>query len=228
MGAAFRSHRRNGGGLRPCRGVHARGDPDAAWKGVPREMGQTLKRSICLIGITAIVSSGCETFTERGALAGAGLGAAAGALVGSQNADAGKGALIGGALGTVAGALTGAAIDSAENRATARAVAAQQAAGSPLSVADVVGLAQAGVSEETILATVRSSPSTFQLSAADVVHLHNCGVGDRVIQAMMDKRPAVAARPVYIREPSPVYIVEPAPPVGIHFGYYRPWRRHCW
>jgi outer membrane lipoprotein SlyB len=192
-------------------------------------MRRTLRRFIPFLGISVLVSSGCETFTERGALAGAGLGAAAGALVGSQNADAGKGALIGGALGTVAGALTGAAIDGAENRATARAVAAQQAGGSPLSVADVVGMAQAGVSDETILASVRSSPSTFQLSAADVVHLHTCGVSDRVIQAMMDKRPAAVVRPVYVREPAPVYIVEPVPPpVGIHFGYYRPWRRHCW
>lgn len=175
-----------------------------------------------------LVNVGCETMTQRGALTGAGLGAAAGALVGSQNADAGKGALIGGALGTMAGALTGSAIDRAEERGAARAMAAQQvAAGPTLTVADIVAMAQSGVAEGTILASVHSTPSTFTLSAGDIVHLHNSGVSDRVIQAMMDKRPdVVAARPVVLREPAPVYIVEPVPPPCFHFGYYH--RRHCW
>lgn len=178
-------------------------------------------------GLVLFLNVGCETMTERGALAGAGLGAAAGALVGSQNADAGKGALIGGALGTMAGALTGSAIDRAEERGAAKAIAAQQVSTGPsMTVADVVAMGQSGVSEETILSSIRASSSTFSLAAADVVHLHNSGVSDRVIQTMMDKRPTVvAARPVLLREPAPVYIVEPAPPC-YRFGYYH--HRHCW
>jgi len=182
---------------------------------------------IASIGIS-VLGSGCQTAAENGMLGGAALGTAAGALIGSQTADAGKGALIGGALGTIAGGLTGAAIDRAEDRGAAKAIAAQQAA-SAMSVADVVNLAQAGVSEETIISSVRASSSGFQLSAADIVYLHNSSVSDRVIQAMMDKRPVVAARPVYVAPPpGPVYVVEPVycppPRPAVYFGY----RGGCW
>ncbi len=176
-----------------------------------------------IVGTGLILTSiGCETVAQRGALGGAALGTAAGALVGSMNADAGKGALIGGALGTVAGALTGAAIDNAEQRATERAVAHQEAANA-MTVADVISMSQSGVSEQTIIASIRSSSSGFQLAAADVVHLHESGVSDKVIQAMMDKRPAVirAGRPVYVRE-APVYIYEPCPPPVV-IGYHGCW-----
>lgn len=182
---------------------------------------------LAAIGIS-VLGSGCQTATENGLLGGAALGTAAGALIGSQTADAGKGALIGGALGTIAGGLTGAAIDRAEDRGAAKAIAAQQAA-STMSVADVVNLAQAGVSEETIISSVRASSTGFQLTAADIVYLHNSNVSDRVIQAMMDKRPVVAARPVYVAPPpGPVYVVEPVycppPRPAVYFGY----RGGCW
>lgn len=177
-----------------------------------------------LLAISAGLLAGCETVAERGALAGGGIGAAAGALIGSQSADAGKGALIGGALGTMAGALTGAAIDRAEDRGAARAIAAQRAAdaGPDMTVADVVSLSQSGVGEDTIIASIRSSSSTFQLAAADVVHLHNSGVSDRVIQTMMDKKPRYRdERPVVIRHAPPVYVVEPVP--VYHFGWHGCW-----
>lgn len=184
-----------------------------------RKLGASL-----LATAMTVVHVGCETMTERGALGGAALGAAAGALVGSQTADAGKGALIGGALGTVAGALTGSAIDRAEDRATERAIRASQAE-SAMTVADIVSMAQSGVAEDTILASIRSTSSSFQLAAADVVHLHNSGVSDRVIQAMMDKRPVgwTHRRPIVVHEPAPVYIYEPYPRPFV-VGYHH----HCW
>ncbi|MBY0589034.1 hypothetical protein K2X85_17815 [bacterium] len=169
-----------------------------------------------------LASTGCETVAQRGALGGAALGAGAGALIGSATADAGKGALIGGALGTIAGALTGAAIDNAEERATAKAIAHQEAAGA-MTVADVITMSQSGVSEQTIVASIRSSSSGFRLAAADVVHLHESGVSDKVIQAMMDKRPTVVAagRPVYVHE-APVYIYDRCPPPVV-IGYHGCW-----
>ena len=183
---------------------------------------------LAVLGIT-VLGSGCQTAAENGMLGGAALGTAAGALIGSQTADAGKGALIGGALGTIAGGLTGAAIDRAEDRGAAKAVAAQQAA-SAMSVADVVSMTQSGVSEETIVTSIRASSSSFQLAASDIVYLHNSNVSDRVIQTMMDKRPMVAARPVYVQPPQPVYVVEPyycpPPRPAIYMGYG--YRGGCW
>jgi hypothetical protein len=125
----------------------------------------------------------------------------------------------------MAGALTGSAIDRAEDRGAAKAVAAQQAA-SAITVTDVVNMVQSGVGEDTIIASIRASSSTFQLAATDIVYLHNNNVSDRIIQAMMDKRPLVSRHPVYVPASQPVYVVDPYyyPPPGVYYGF----GGRCW
>jgi len=54
-----------------------------------------------------VVTAGCATRTENGALIGGALGAGTGAIIGSQSGHTGEGALIGGAAGAVGGAVIG-------------------------------------------------------------------------------------------------------------------------
>ena len=175
------------------------------------------------LGTMLTLLAGCATHTGTGMTAGGLLGAATGALIGSRTGDAGTGALIGAGLGAATGGLIGAGLDENDRR-NAERIAAVTAPG-PLTISDIVQMTRSGVSDDTIISSIRSSGAVFNLTAADVVSLHNQGVSDRVIQAMLDtaRRPAVFRRsPVIyerrvIYEPAPVYIVEPAPP-GFSFG----------
>lgn len=174
--------------------------------------------------------SGCATHAGTGAAAGGLLGAGTGAAIGSATGNAGAGALLGTGLGAIAGTLVGAGMDENDRRNQERIAAATAPPPTqPLSVADVVQMAQSGVGDEVVVSSIRSSRTVFNLSAADVVSLHQQGVSDRVIQEMLDnaRRPAVAARPVYV-EPGPIYVVEPRPRVhvGFGYGYCRP--HPCW
>lgn len=54
-----------------------------------------------------VVTAGCATRAQEGALIGGAVGAGAGALIGNQSGHAGEGALIGGAAGAVGGAVIG-------------------------------------------------------------------------------------------------------------------------
>lgn len=64
---------------------------------------------------------------------------------------------------------------------------------SRLTVEDVVHLASAGISEEVILAEIRSKHQSFDLSTDRLLQLKAAGVSDRVIRAMIE-RPSQAAR----------------------------------
>jgi hypothetical protein len=124
----------------------------------------------------------------------------------------------------------------------------------PYGVADVIKLAQAGISEEIIFRFVQSSGTAYQLQPADIVLLRDRGVSDRVIGAMLDQKalntlapsppatqqqapsaPSVAVsnpqpKPVstvhVIPNPTPYYrLYGPYGPYGPYYGYrYRP----CW
>lgn len=179
-----------------------------------------------LAGVLMLGTSGCKTFTEKGMAAGSLLGAGAGAVAGSATGDAGAGALIGGALGAIGGGLVGAGLDETEARNKERiAAATAQPAATPISVAEIVQMANSGVGDDVICTSVRSSGAIFQLTPTDVVNLHNQGVSDRVIQTMLDSpRRAVVPQRVVYQQPAPIYVVEPGPPV-ISFGFHR---HRCW
>ena len=126
----------------------------------------------------------CENKAETGALIGAGVGVGAGALISPTPA----GALIGGAVGAVGGALIGAALDSSDRQAiqqqsprTMRRINE----GEQLSVSDIKKMSQAGISDDKIIGTIRSTGSVYHLNSSDVQDLKDAGVSQRVVDAMM-------------------------------------------
>jgi len=72
--------------------------------------------------------------------------------------------------------------------------------------AEVVRLAQSGVSEDVVLAYVQNSQSTFNLSADDVVYLRDVGLSSPVITSMINHDNA-------LRGQQPQYSPPPATPV---------------
>jgi len=67
---------------------------------------------VVLIGLIGLASTGCQTATGNGALAGGATGALIGAGIGSlSHQRAGEGALVGGAIGAISGAIIGNEID---------------------------------------------------------------------------------------------------------------------
>jgi hypothetical protein len=58
-------------------------------------------------------------------------------------------------------------------------------AGAPLTNSDVLGLLQAGFTDDVLIAKIRGSSSAFILEPPDLVELKKSGVSDRVIEAML-------------------------------------------
>src|SRR5947209_17169512 len=94
-----------------------------------RSMPFARKRLAALLLLPALLPCGCASMsnTDKGVLGGGAIGAGTGALVGSAVRHPVAGALVGGAVGAVSGGLIGNAVDRSEEKAEARAVAAQQA-----------------------------------------------------------------------------------------------------
>ncbi len=172
--------------------------------------------------ISAVVLTGCQypngepNNTGSGALIGAGTGA----LIGGANGRGGGGALVGAAIGAIAGTIIGGSIDE-EQRERLRAQAPQTYVrveqGQPLATADVKALAQAGVSDDIIIAQIKNSHTIYHLSAADIIDLHNAGVSDKVVDVMINTANSSAAASATIVETAPpplqtdVYVAAPGP-----------------
>jgi len=176
----------------------------------------------CGVVLPVVLACGCSTMsnTDKGVVGGGAIGAGTGALIGSATGHTGAGALIGGAVGAVSGGLIGNAVDKSEAKQAAMVAAANPPHG-PLGMTDVAQMAQSHVSDDVIIAQIRTTASAFRLSAEDIIWLKQNGVSDGVIQEMQ----ASATRyPAGVATASPVYVVEPAPPpvyVGYGYGYYR-------
>ncbi|MCC6342836.1 MAG: hypothetical protein IT166_11590 [Bryobacterales bacterium] len=65
-----------------------------------------------------------------------------------------------------------------------------------LSVDGIIAMAQAGISEEVIVARVRKENRAFDLSPEDMVMLKKAGVGDNVLRVMMDPKAEQPSLPV--------------------------------
>src|SRR5882757_4308927 len=63
--------------------------------------------------------------------------------------------------------------------------------------AEVVKLAQSGVSDDVVLAYIQNSQSTFTLSADSVVYLKDLGLSQPVITAMLNHDAALNHQPQY-------------------------------
>jgi len=91
------------------------------------------------------------------------------------------------------------ATTAATNRPTKATVAATPASAAPAqtteatqtklpsSVADVMKLSRAKVSEDVVLSFVQNAGTAYSLSADDIVQMRKEGVSDRVISAMLDQ-----------------------------------------
>ena len=151
--------------------------------------------------------------TGTGALVGGGIGAASGAVIAGPR-NAGVGALIGGAIGAIAGGAVGSQMDEEQRerlRHQAPETYTRVEQGEPLAIADVKALAQAGVSDDIIIAQIRNSHAVYHLSATEIIDLHNAGVSNRVINAMMNTANAGTTTTIVETAPPPA----PAPPVVV-------------
>lgn len=187
------------------------------------------------------LATGCATSgpnTQSGAILGAGLGAIAGAIIGHQTGRAGSGAAVGAGLGAIAGGIMGNAVDRTEydsairarrSRAEAEQALREVRSRNALSLSDIVQMANAGVSDEVIIAKIDQSNATFDLSSSDIIRLERSKVSDRVIEHMLERSsrsdssaaPSSTTTPVY-RTVERVYTpVWPRIVIGGTYGYSR-------
>jgi hypothetical protein len=68
----------------------------------------------------------------------------------------------------------------------------------PMTVQDVIDLSKAGVSDNLIIAQMKSTHSYFELNTDDIIALKQAGVDDTVITAMINSQPRSAV-PYYRR-----------------------------
>ena len=161
----------------------------------------------CVLAATCL-TTGCETMTGTGALAGAGAGGLLGGLVGG-----GRGAVVGAGVGALTGGAIGNSMDAQAKQDQARAAAAAQA-GPPMSVIDVANVTKQGWTEAMIISQIRNTNSTFQLTPGDINYLQQSNVSPNVIVEMQN-RPPVVYRPRTYYAPPPTVIYAPPPPVGV-------------
>jgi len=185
----------------------------------------------------AFLASGCPSMnhTQSGAVVGGGLGALTGAVVGSHSGHAPGGALIGAAVGALAGGALGHSEDHREARDAAFMQAAyEQEARNALTNFDLVRMAQSGMGDDVIIASIQTRGGRFDLGTEALITLKANGVSDRVIvamqQAVQGAPPAVVAPPIVmpaqpvIVHPAPVFIGPPPygpppPPPGVFFEF---------
>jgi hypothetical protein len=168
---------------------------------------------------------GCSPYrADKGALLGGLGGAGLGAIVGNAVGNTGAGAAIGAGVGALSGAAIGGSLDEIEARNQAEIAARLGRPPGPgaVTIADVIAMTRAGVSEEVIVTHVQSHGVANPLRAPDLIMLQQQGVSPRVVNAMQAPpvQPAAYAAPPGVVYPAP-YVV-PAP---VYWGpapcYYR-------
>jgi hypothetical protein len=131
-------------------------------------------------------------------------GAAAGAAIGEDGGDAVPGALIGGAIGALGGVGVGSAIDSQEQRNQYYQGQIQAQRAQAVTMADVVSMTQAGVSDAVIINHIQTNGVARPVSASDLIVLKQQGVSDAVLSAMQ----SIPQPTTVIRQPAPVVVEE--------------------
>jgi hypothetical protein len=173
---------------------------------------------------------GCEsmTHTEKGVLGGGAIGGATGALIGSASGHTGAGAAIGAAVGGLSGGLIGNEMEQSERKTQAQIAAATAPVQGPLSLPEIAGMAQQGISDQVIIGQIRTTRSLYNLSPVDIQWLKQQAVSDAVILEMQatatrvpSPPPRVYARPYYHPDVIVVEPYPPPPPIGIGFSYTR-------
>lgn len=165
---------------------------------------RTIQAALAWALIVACIGCRSPYYAERGAALGAITGALAGAAIGEGNGDAVSGAAIGTAVGTLAGSTIGESIDRevAESQALIEARLGRQLSGA-VSVADVVSMSSASLSENVIATHIRANGVARPPTVDDLIAMRNAGVSDTVIQAMQ-----TAPSPAPPSPPPPVVVEE--------------------
>ncbi len=208
---------------------------------MPRICIQVRSRIRVGLFVLAVLPLGCTHYdpVANSTVVGSGLGAATGAIVGSGSGNAGAGALIGAAAGAIGGALVGDAEQARAQRDSAYAYAqnvnrSQQYAGA-VTNADVMSMAQNGLSDDVIINSINTRGGRFDTSPNALIQLNSLGVSAPVIAAMQNSGPPIAPvnyvgpPPAFVPGPPNVVVVEPRPrPIivapfgGPRYHYRRP------
>jgi len=204
----------------------------------PQARAMQLKRFAVgsALGVLLLLPVGCQSpyHADQGALFGGVTGAGVGAVVGNAVGNPAAGALIGAGVGTVTGAAVGSSLDEIEarNRAEIARQMGSQIQPGVVTMADVVNMSHAGVSEQLIVTHIQHNGLAAPLTSADLITLKQQGVADSVIQVMqappVQRVAAVPAQPVIVEEHyygGPYYgpYWHPRPYWGHHHhhGYHR-------
>ena len=97
----------------------------------------------------------------------------------------------------------------AQNMSAGVGATAAPASGAPADLspaaAEVVRMAQSGVTEDVLLAYVSNSHNAFNLSADGVVYLRDLGISSPVLTAMLSHDSTLPAQPAQPNQPAGVY-----------------------
>ncbi len=108
-----------------------------------------------------------------------------------------------GLAGCVALAVCEAAENATASSSATTAPAVTKPARLSYAAGEVLKLARAKVGDETIVAFVKQSSSSYDLTAEDIVYLRSEGVTDRVVSAMLTARPVGGSTAEYASAPAP-------------------------
>jgi hypothetical protein len=186
--------------------------------------------SVSALALFALAACGCNSpyRSDKGALIGGLGGAGLGAIVGNAVGNTGAGAAIGAGVGALSGAAIGGSLDDieAQNRAEIEARLGRPAPPGAVTIADVISMTRAGVSEDVMVTFIQSHGMATPLQAQDLIALQQQGVSPRVMQAM--QAPPVAA-PQAAAYAAPVMVPQPyVVPAPVYYPapcYYRPYPR---
>ncbi len=191
--------------------------------------------TVCFVLVVACVWSAqasAQSRTQDGATVGGVAGAVIGGIIGHQNDETPEGALIGGAVGAIAGGLIGNAQDhqlAREQRYRQHILQQRQiiqAQNQPVrrsaSIADVIEMANSGISDSVIVNHLHANGIERKLEVHDIIRMHQLGVSETVI-ANMQRAPigVPAMQPTYIERPATVIIEERIPHCHIHPPIYQ-------
>jgi hypothetical protein len=182
------------------------------------------------LGVLLLLAVGCRSpyHADQGALFGGLTGAGVGAVVGNAVGSPAAGALLGAGVGTITGAAVGGSLDEIEarNRAQIAQQMGSQIRPGVVSLADVINMSHAGVSEPLIVTHIQHNGMAAPVSSSDLITLKQQGVSDGVIQAMQAIPPQQAI--AVAQAPSTVIVQEPYY-AGPYYGPYwgpRPYYGH--
>jgi len=192
-----------------------------------QKMLSPLKFLAASCALSALMAVGCQSpyHADQGALFGGVTGAGVGALVGSAVGDPLAGAAIGAGVGTLGGAAVGSSLDQIEarNRAEIARQMGSQIRPGVVTLADVVNMCHAGVSEQLIVTHIQHNGMAGPVTSSDLITLKQQGVPDGVIVAMQAPPPQ---QRVAVAQAPPV-IVEEHYYGGPYYGPYG-YRPHYW